>query len=203
MASGLTDEQLMEQLQQGRTEALDALYQRYARKLYVFCQHSTRSGPGDTEDLVQDIFVRVIKAAHTFDPQKASLRTWLFRIARNRCIDLIRRRGLIRFIPISGASGLDRAEEEVVRQAALVEQGQQTEDSLLQAAAIEAVRECIAELENDKERQAVLLYYLGSKVYREIGEVLGESLSMARNRVKAAQEKVRQCLERKGIDSPS
>jgi RNA polymerase sigma factor (sigma-70 family) len=200
MASGLTDEQLMAQLQQGRTEALDALYHRYSRKLYVFCQHTTRSGPGDAEDLVQDVFVRVIKAAHTFDPQRASLRTWLFRIARNRCIDLTRRRRLIRFIPIATGSERDSAEEMLVPQATLVDQGQHTEESMLQAAAIQAVRECITALQNDKERQAILLYYLGSKVYREIGEVLGESLSMARNRVKAAQDKVRHCLQRKGID---
>jgi RNA polymerase sigma factor (sigma-70 family) len=124
----------------------------------------------------------------------------LFRIARNRCIDLTRRRRLIRFIPIATGSERDSAEEMLVPQATLVDQGQHTEESMLQAAAIQAVRECITALQNDKERQAILLYYLGSKVYREIGEVLGESLSMARNRVKAAQDKVRHCLQRKGID---
>jgi RNA polymerase sigma-70 factor (ECF subfamily) len=85
----LTDEQLVEQLQQGQTDALDELYKRYARKLYAFCYNATRSqNPQESEDLVQDVFVRVIKAAHTFNPKKASFRTWMFRIARNRCIDV-------------------------------------------------------------------------------------------------------------------
>ncbi|MBC8231364.1 hypothetical protein H8E77_17570 [bacterium] len=46
-----------------------------------------------------------------------------------------------------------------------------------------------------------MLYYIDNKSYREIGRILGKSTSMARNRVKSAQEKVKQCLERKGIDS--
>ncbi len=64
----LTDEQLMERLQQGQTDALDKLYGRYANKLYAFCYNTTRSkNPQDAEDLVQDVFIRVIKAAHTFN----------------------------------------------------------------------------------------------------------------------------------------
>ncbi len=201
MASALTDEQLMVQLQQGHTEALDELYHRYARQLYVFCQHTANSGPRDAEDLVQDVFVRVIKSARTYDPHKASFRTWLFRIARNRCIDHARRQALIRFLPLGGGAERDDAEESVALQATAVGQGPTTEASTLRGAAIDAVSDCLSGLEDDRERQAIVMYYVGSKVYREIAEVLGESLSMARNRVKAAQEKVRQCLERKGIDS--
>jgi RNA polymerase sigma factor (sigma-70 family) len=86
---------------------------------------------------------------------------------------------------------------------AIPEPGDSTEDALLHSSVLQAVRDCIAELQQDNERQAILLYYLRGKVYREIGDTLGESLSMARNRVKAAREKVRQCLERRGIDAPA
>ena len=71
----------------------------------------------------------------------------------------------------------------------------------MRASVMEAVRDCINKLENEDERQAIVLYYLGDKVYKEIGEILGKSTSMARNRVKSAQDKVRRCLERKGIHS--
>ena len=201
--SALSDEQLMQQLQQGRTSALDALYSRYASKLYVFCLNATRSWGQDAEDLVQEVFVRVIRAAHTFNPGRASFRTWLFSIARHRCIDASRRRGVIQFIPIGRSTAQDDREEHLALEKVIVEPSQGVEQAMLGASVVQSVRDCIAELENDSERQAVLLYYLGGKVYREIAEVLGESLSMARNRVKAAQDKVRQCLERKGIDSPA
>jgi RNA polymerase sigma-70 factor (ECF subfamily) len=194
----------MESVQQGQTDALDELYARYAKKLYVFCYHTTRSqNPQEAEDLVQDVFVRVIKAAHTFDPQRASFRTWMFRIARNRCIDVIRRKGKIRFIPIGRSTEQIDRQEELVPEETIVDQSESVESSVARAFVMEAVRDCINELENKDERQALLLYYLESKVYREIGEILGKSTSMARNWIKSAQGKVKRCLERKGVDSIS
>jgi RNA polymerase sigma factor (sigma-70 family) len=50
---------------------------------------------------VQDVFIRVIKAAHTFDPGKASFLTWVYRIARNRCIDVSRHRKRFRWLPLT------------------------------------------------------------------------------------------------------
>ena len=200
--NGLTDEQLMERLQQGQTDALDELYRRYAKKLYAFCYHTTRSGsPQDPEDLVHDVFVRVIKAARTFDPKRASFRTWMFRIAHNRCIDVMRRKGRIRMIPIRTRAEQNGTEEEFAAEDAIVAQDESVEGRAIRSSVVEAVRDCIGELKNEDEKQAIVLYYLGGKVYREIGEILGKSTSMARNRVKSAQEQVRRCLERRGVTS--
>ena len=104
----LTDEQLMGRLQQGQTGALDELYRRYAKKLYAFCYNFVRAhNPQDAEDLVQDVFVRLIKSAHTFKPEKALFRTWLFRIARNRCLDVIRRKKRVQMAPLESRTGQD------------------------------------------------------------------------------------------------
>jgi RNA polymerase sigma-70 factor (ECF subfamily) len=198
--AALTDEQLMGQLQQGNTGALDELYRRHARGLYAFC-HNLAPASHDPEDLVQDAFLRVIKSARTFDPQRASFRTWLYRIARNRCIDVGRRASLIRFLPIGRRAERDEHRQETVPEEALADERQDVEALTARAEIIDAVRACVDQLEHRDERQAFLLYYLSGMVYREIGEVLDKSTSMARNRVKAAQEKVRQCLESKGIDA--
>jgi RNA polymerase sigma factor (sigma-70 family) len=76
-----------------------------------------------------------------------------------------------------------------------------TEQTVVRASVMKAVRECIDRLKNEQERIALLLYYMGEKVYSEIAEVIGKSTSMARNRVNSAEEKVRRCLEGKGIVS--
>ena len=196
-----TDEQLVGQLQQGDVGALDELYRRHARGLYVFCRNLA-TGSHDPEDLVQDAFLRVIKSAHTFDPSRASFRTWLYRIARNRCIDLARRANLVRFLSIGRRGEAHEGQEQAAAEEVLVDESQDVETLAAQAATTTAVRDCIDRLEHRDEKQAILLYHVSGLVYREIGEVLGKSTSMARNRVKAAQEKVRQCLERKGIDTP-
>ena len=189
---------LMRKSQRGDKHAYAVLLDECSSWLLRY--YRGRVPPQQLDDLVQDVFLRVIKSAHTFDPQRASFRTWLLRIARNHCIDLGRRRGLIRFVPLLGEAephdepGAAAAGVEI----AVVETS--AEQPLMHASLVQAVRDCIQRLDSADERQAVLLYYLGGKVYRQIGEVLGESTSMARNRVKAGQEKVRRCLEDKGIN---
>jgi RNA polymerase sigma-70 factor (ECF subfamily) len=195
-----TNEQLMVQLQHGNAGALDELYRRHARSLYAFCRNLAPVSH-DPEDLVQDAFLRVIKSAHTFDPERASFRTWLYRIARNRCIDVARRASLIRFLPITRRGEGDECSQDAVSEDVLVDKRQDVETLAAKASLLDAVRDCIERLEHRDEKQAFLLYHLSGMVYREIGEVLGKSTSMARNRVKAAQEKVKRCLESKGVEA--
>lgn len=195
-----SDEALVERLQQGDTDALDALYQRYSKKLYVFCAYTLPAHLSlDPQDAVQEVFLRVIKGAATFKPQKASFRTWLFRIARNHCFDLMRRQRRFKFIPIGRGPKTGDELERTVPEEALVDPQTDLEKSAVQGALMEALRDCIEKLDKKDEKQAIILYYLGDKVYREIGEILGESTSMARNRVRAAQEKVKECLEHRGF----
>jgi RNA polymerase sigma-70 factor (ECF subfamily) len=190
----------MERLQQGQTDALDELYRRYAAKLHTFCRYTTRTLDAQgVEDLVQDVYMRVIKSAHTYNARRASLRTWLFRIARNRCIDVMRRAQRVRMLPI-----LDRAEQgdetgESIPESALVDERQDTERDVVWASVLDALRVCIEALTDESERQALLLYYLGGKVYREIGQMLGKSTSTAKNRIQSAQRQLKRCLEEKGI----
>lgn len=196
----LTDEQLMREVQQGKPGSLGELYGRHASGLYAFLRNLAPASH-DPEDLVQDVFLRVIKSSHTFDPQRASFRTWLYRIARNRCIDLARRASLIHFLPIGRRAETDERREEAASEDLLVDERQNVEALATRSETMQAVRDCIDRLENRDEKQAIVLYYVAGMVYREIGDVLGKSTSMARKRVKAAQGKVKLCLERRGIDA--
>lgn len=191
----LTDEQLMQRLQQGHARALDELYRRHAKPLYLFCASQTRAN--DPEDIVQDVFMRVIEAADRFNPQKASFRTWLFTIARNRCIDLGRREEKASLISLDQPP--HPAEHQTPLKDMIPDERENAEQRLARTSDIEAVRDCIRRVQPNEERQALALYYLTGKALREIGEILGKSTSMAKNYVAAAQEKVKRCLERKGF----
>jgi RNA polymerase sigma-70 factor, ECF subfamily len=191
----LTDEQLIRQLQQGKTRALEELYRRYAKPLYLFCAASTRAS--DPEDIVHDVFARVIEAADRFNPQKASFRTWLFTIARNRCIDLGRRAEKLKTVSLDQPIGVN--ERETTLKDTIPDDQENVEQRLARESEVDAVRDCISRIQSDDEQKALLLYYMGEKVFREIGEILDKSTSMAKNYVSAAQEKVKRCLERKGF----
>lgn len=72
--------------------AARSLYRSYGGELYGFaCQRLGDSGLA--EELVQDVFVRAWDHADQFDQRRASVRTWLYAIARNAITDMERRRG--------------------------------------------------------------------------------------------------------------
>src|ERR671938_566395 len=74
----------------GGEESMRALYRTYGPELYGFAL-SALGDRGQAEELVQEVFTRVWRKAHSFDPARASFRTWLYGIARNAVIDLKRR----------------------------------------------------------------------------------------------------------------
>lgn len=61
----------------------------HRHELRAFCYQMLGS-PFDAEDAVQDVFERAWKARESFDPTRSAIRTWLFRIARNVCVDRLR-----------------------------------------------------------------------------------------------------------------
>jgi RNA polymerase sigma-70 factor (ECF subfamily) len=67
---------------------LEAAFEAHRRELYVHCYRMTGS-LADAEDLTQEVFVRAWRNVDQFD-RRASLRTWLYRIATNACIDFLR-----------------------------------------------------------------------------------------------------------------
>lgn len=67
-------------------EGLRAAYRSHAGELYRFARRSL-GDDGAAQDVVQETFLRAWRAAHRYDPALASLRVWLFAIARNVVID--------------------------------------------------------------------------------------------------------------------
>lgn len=70
--------------------AFTSVFAFYAPRIKAFLMRSNCS-PALAEEVTQDVMVTLWQKAHMYDPAKSSLGTWLFRIARNRRIDLIRR----------------------------------------------------------------------------------------------------------------
>jgi len=81
----------------GDQAAFTELMSRFMRPLTVFATRFL-SSKSDGEEVAQTVFIEVWQKAGTFDPSKASVKTWLYSIARNRCIDAIRKRRLRQFI---------------------------------------------------------------------------------------------------------
>ena len=88
MVTGATDEELIRAVAGGDGRALEDLCRRYERPLFHFIHRHT--GGRDVEDLYQETWLRVVRAARRFDASRR-FSTWLFQIALNLCRDFRRR----------------------------------------------------------------------------------------------------------------
>ena len=86
----MTDELLMRAVQGGHLDALGELFERYHGPTFRFLSRTT-GDPALAEDLVQDVFVRILKYRDTYDAA-SRFDTWLFRIARNARTDHLRKK---------------------------------------------------------------------------------------------------------------
>ena len=85
----VSDEQLIEWVANGESSCLGTLFERYHRGVYQFCLRMTRN-PESAEDVVQEVFMNVLRKAHTFR-HDGPFKAWLFNIARNATLGYLRK----------------------------------------------------------------------------------------------------------------
>jgi RNA polymerase sigma-70 factor (ECF subfamily) len=79
--AGLDDEALVLRLWSGDTVAFDCLYHRYAQRLLGYI-HGIVHEESACQDLLQEVFLRLVEGEGRFDPQRPLVR-WLFTVAHN------------------------------------------------------------------------------------------------------------------------
>lgn len=85
-----SDWQLMQRVAASDEDAIEELYARFSTLVYQSARQVLGTRP-DTEDAVQEVFVRLWRTADRFDPQRAKLVTWVMIITRRHLIDRLRR----------------------------------------------------------------------------------------------------------------
>jgi RNA polymerase sigma-70 factor (ECF subfamily) len=170
-----TDEDLVVRLAAGNQAALAELLRRWDRPLYAFIARHT--GGTDVEDLRQDTWMRVVRAADRFQPGKR-FSTWLFAIALNLCRDWNRRPPA----PTLGPQAVERALGEGEREPPAAEAEQQAQQLL-------------AELPENLRSAVVLRYY-----HDMSEEQMAEVLEIPRGTVKSRlHHAVRKLMELAGV----
>ncbi|MEM1258546.1 MAG: sigma-70 family RNA polymerase sigma factor [Bacteroidota bacterium] len=87
--STLLEKHIVELLQERDEKAISLLYDNYADTLYGVAYKVVKD-EDLAQDIVQESFVKIWKKSDSYDPTKAKLFTWLFRITRNTAIDKLR-----------------------------------------------------------------------------------------------------------------
>jgi RNA polymerase sigma-70 factor, ECF subfamily len=183
------DAALMMRVREGDLEAFEALVEKFKQPVYnLVCR--TLHDPTEAEDVSQNVFVQVYKSAARYRVT-ARFSTWLFTIARNLCLNELRRRSR------HPADSLEQAGSPEENPA-----GWQFEDvkaihptDLVLRGELEAkVQEAIDALP-EKQRIALLLCREEELSYEDIGEVLGCSLSATKSLIHRARETLKSQLK--------
>ena len=145
------------------------------------------------EDILQDCFVNIWRAAQSFDAARAQPMTWLTSIARNRAIDSLRRRKTEVSTISSHASDADNGSEERDLLAAVPSTDAGPLELLQQAAQAQELTRCIGRLSAEQQQCVALAYYQGLS-HAEVAQHLVQPLCTVKSWVRRALMALKDCL---------
>jgi RNA polymerase sigma-70 factor (ECF subfamily) len=177
----LSDEQLITGLAGPEVEAaLSALYDRYSRTVFGVGLKLLGGDRSSAEEVVQEVFLKVWRSSHTFDPSRGSFSTWLYRVTRNVALDLYRKRtSRIRPVP-DGDSQIASARDSSASPEAIVD------DSWLSWRISRALEGLDA-----AHREVIELAYFQGLSQREISERTDVPLGTVKTRTYSAMKRLR------------
>lgn len=187
----LSDEELMLACQSGNEAALEALYQRHYRPIFLYIARMIGSKEM-AEDLTQETFIRIYVKKTSWKPQ-AKFTAWLYRIARNLCIDE-KRRYWNRNVHAESSMSSGGEDNDIPYLDRIEDQNGDARTALETKMNEEVIKQAINELSEEQREVIVLNKYQGLS-YGEIAEILGASAESIKQRAYRAHLKLRTILE--------
>jgi RNA polymerase sigma factor (sigma-70 family) len=175
--------------QQRDREAFARVFDHFTPRLESYLQ-KLGADAISAEEITQDAMLTVWRKAHLFDPAKSSLATWVYRIARNRRIDVARRDRMTYLDPTEDT--FTNVMDDTIGQDTAME-GAERED---------LVREAMKELPDEQVSLLKLAFYQG-RSHSQIADETGLPLGTVKSRIRLAFTRLRRALERQGVVSSS
>ena len=182
-----TDEALVRSILSGDRDRFEVLVERYQTRLVNYLYRMVRNLE-EAHDLTQEVFIRVYQALDRYDSQYR-FSTWLFRVAQNAAIDVIRKRR-IQLVPLTRRA--DEGSESTVDLE--LPDGQPSALETLPGRELDAsIRSAIDALPWEY-RELILLRHYGELAYEEIAELKAMPLGTVKNKLFRARQMLKQQL---------
>ena len=181
-----TDLAAVERTRAGDTAAFRVLVDRYGRSVFRLAFRMT-ANEYDAEDVVQETFLRAFKQLESYEV-RSSFSTWLYRIAANYALDLIRARKRQAGRRVAESS----EEENILDTVKTTDPGQ---DRIYYSTQVRQRLDEALKTLSDQERTAFLLRHYEGQSIEEIGAILQIGASATKNSIFRAVRKIREALE--------
>ena len=169
------DASLLAELQSGNQPAMATLYDRYSRLVYSVALRVLRE-PTAAEDVLQEVFMQLWRNPDSFTAARGALGAWLAVVARNRSIDVLRRRRTatsVDDLPLVAPGNLaDEAERNTLMRRA---------------------RASIQQLPREQRKTLEMAFFDGL-THSEIAEMTGDPLGTVKTRIRTALLSVRKAF---------
>jgi RNA polymerase sigma-70 factor, ECF subfamily len=188
-----TDEMLMVRYQRGEREAFAELVRRHSRPIYNFVLRQLRV-PSVAEDVTQDVFMRLVQNAAEFK-HEARFLTWLYTIARNLCIDQLRKLSHRRHASLdqSTSDGADAKALPLAESIADPSPHASAERNVLSSEVRSSIVKAVDSLPDD-QREVFLLREVANLPFRDIAEITGVGENTVKSRMRYALDRLKDAL---------
>jgi len=183
-------ERYVERAKRGDQQAFGRLVDEYKDKIYSYVSRML-GDPYEAEDVTQEAFVRAYRSLPRFRGA-SSFHTWLYRIASNLAIDVVRRRKRGDVAAFSLDEPLESDDGEYERE--IADDTGSPEDASGTRETQVAVRRAIMELP-EKLRDVMILYELQGETYEDIAEILDVPLGTVKSRLFNARGQLKDRLQ--------
>jgi len=175
---------LIRGMQDGDCHAFEAIFEKYRRSVLAYVAALVRD-VSLAEDIVQETFVELVRRLQDIDPEKG-VSGWLYRVARNKAIDLMRRRKHEVQTDIDGVNG-----REAVRSSG---ESRDPAGEVVRRELVAGVRRALAAL-SVKERDLLMLRFYGGLTFKEISRIVRRPLGTVLWQVRRSVGKMRTQLQ--------
>ncbi len=180
------DDELMERYRAGDEDAFTLLVRRHQQPLINFIARYINDRDG-AEDLAQETFIRIFKAARRYKPGQAHFKTWMYHIASNLCKNELRNRGRRnRYRADNVVDGDGDSEQIDLIENAPADAASQPEVALERKELHDAIQRAIAELP-EQYRMPLILRDLQGLSYDEISDALELRSGTTKSRINRAR----------------
>ena len=186
-----TDEMLMVRYQRGERKAFAELVRRHNRPIYNFALRQLRV-PSVAEDVTQDVFMRLVQNAAEFK-HEARFLTWLYTIARNLCIDQLRKLSHRRHASLDQPTGDQQDGQSLGESIEGPNPAASAERTALSSEVRSSIVRAVDSLPDD-QREVFLLREVANLPFKEIAEITGVGENTVKSRMRYALDRLKDAL---------